>query len=142
RLDLAHKSRVTARLVADESSHALVLERTCADAATELSCGSIVDRLVEPGTYFLVVDGARPESLGRFSVSYKIRDMAALEAACARVPQLAFRRDESSTTVGAGDKFSSACGARGVGQGSADRVYRFSVPRRMGVKLALETQGF
>jgi hypothetical protein len=143
RLDLPHKSRVVARLVADESSHVLALERACGDKSTEVSCGSIVDRLVDPGAYFLVVDGARPESLGRFSLSYKVRDMAKLEAACARMPALPFKRVESGTTVGAGDKFSSACGGRGgSGQGSPDRVYRFTVPRRMGVKLTLEAQGF
>jgi hypothetical protein len=142
RLDLAHRSRVTARLVADESSHALALERACADKSTEVSCGSIVDRLVEPGTYFIVVDGAKPESLGRFSFSYKIRDMAELEAACTRVPVLSWKRKESGTTVGASDKFSSSCGGRGASRGSSDRVYRFAVPRRATVRLTLETEGF
>ena len=142
RVDLAHRSRITARLIADESSHALALERACADKSTELSCGSIVDRLVDPGTYFLVVDGAHPESLGRFSISYKIRDMAELEAACAKVPTLSWKRKESGSTVGATDKFSSSCGGRGVSRGSPDRVYRFTVPRRTSVRLTLETQGF
>jgi hypothetical protein len=142
RVDLAHRSRITARIVGDESSHALALERACGDRSTELSCGSIVDRLVEPGAYYLVVDGARPESLGRFSVSYKIRDMAELEAACAKVPALAWKRRENGTTAGGTDKFSSSCGGRGAAHGSADRVYRFSVPHRMGVRLSLETQGF
>ena len=104
RFDLSHKSRVTARLVGDESSHALALERACAEKATELSCGSIVDRTVEAGTYFLVVDGARPESLGRFALTYKIRDMAQVEATCAKVPALSFNRAEHSTTVAAGDE--------------------------------------
>ena len=52
RFDLSHKSRVTARLVGDESSHALALERACGEKATELSCGSIVDRTVEPAPTF------------------------------------------------------------------------------------------
>jgi len=142
RLDLAHRSRVTARLVADESSHALSLERACADKSTELSCGSIVDRLVDAGTYFMVVDGARSESLGRFAVSYKIRDMAELEAACARVPVLSFKRKENGSTAGASDKFSPSCGGRGASRGSPDRVYRLNVSRRMGVRITLETQGF
>jgi len=142
RIDLAHKSRVTARLVGDESSHAIALERACADKSTEVSCGSIVDRVLDPGPYFLVVDGARPESLGRFSLSYKVRDMAQLEAACARVPALSFKRKETGTTAGAGDKFSSSCGGRGTSHTSPDRVYRFAVPRRMGIRLTLETQGF
>jgi hypothetical protein len=68
--------------------------------------------------------------------------MADLENACARVTPLAFAQSVSGTTIGAGDKFSSACGARGLGQGSPDRVYRLRVPRRMGVRLSLESQGF
>jgi hypothetical protein len=68
--------------------------------------------------------------------------MVDVEAACARVPVLAFQRKETGTTAGGADKFSSACGARSLSQGAADKVYRFSVPRRMGVRLALETQGF
>jgi hypothetical protein len=142
RVDLAHRSRITARLVGDESSHALALERACADRATEMSCGSIIDRIVDPGTYYMIVDGARPESLGRFSVSYKIRDMAELEAACAKVPLLSWKTRATGSTAGGTDKFTSSCGGRGALRGSPDRVYRFSVPRRMSIRLALETQGF
>jgi hypothetical protein len=142
RLDLPHKSHVSARLSADESSHALALQRACGDRSSELSCGSIIDRQVDAGTYFLVVDGARADALGRFTFSYKVRDMAELETACARVPALPFGKTLTGATPGGGDKFSSACGARGLGQGSADRVYRFRVTRRMGVRLALDAQGF
>jgi hypothetical protein len=141
RIDLPHRSRVTARLVGDESSHALALERTCADKATEMGCGSIIDRTLEAGAYFLVVDGARPESLGRFALSYKIRDLAQVEATCAKVPVLSFGRTEHGSTVGAGDRFAS-CGGRAAGQGSPDRVYRFSVSKRTNVKVTLEPQGF
>jgi hypothetical protein len=142
RLDLARRSRVTARLVGDESSHALALERTCGERSTEMSCGLMVDRVVEPGPYFLVVDGTRPESLGRFALAYRVRDMVDVEAACTKVPALAFQRKETGTTAGASDKFSTACGARSLSQGAPDRVYRFAVSRRMAVKFALETQGF
>ena len=142
RLDLARRSRLTARLVGDESSHALAFERTCGERTTEVACGLLVDRVVDPGAYFLVVDGARPESLGRFALAYRVRDMVDVEAACARVPLLAFQRKEAGTTAGTADKFSTACGVRSLAQGSADRVYRFSVARRMGVRLTLETQGF
>ena len=142
RLDLARRSRVTARLVGDESSHALAFERACGERTTEMSCGLLVDRVVDPGPYFLVVDGARAESLGRFALAYRVRDMVDVEAACARVPALAFQRKETGTTAGAADKFSSACGVRSLSQGAPDRVYRFSVSRRMTVLLTLEAQGF
>jgi hypothetical protein len=142
RLDLARRSRVSARLVGDESSHALAFERACGERTTEMACGLIVDRVVDPGPYFLVVDGARAESLGRFALAYRVRDMVDVEAACARVPALAMQRKETGTTAGAADKFSTACGVRSLSQGAPDRVYRFSVPRRMTVLVTLETQGF
>jgi len=142
RLDLARRSRVTARLVGDESSHALAFERACGERTTEMACGLLVDRVVEPGPYFLVVDGARPDSLGRFGLAYRVRDMVDVEAACTRVPSLVFQRKEAGTTAGAADKFSSACGVRSLSQGAPDRVYRFSVARRMQVRLTLEAQGF
>jgi hypothetical protein len=142
RFDLPHKSRIMARMVGDESSHALSLQHVCGDTSTELRCGSIVDRSVDPGTYFLIVDGARPESLGRYAFVYKVRDLFQIETACAKVPSLSFGRVEHGSTAGAGDKFSSSCGDRELNQGAPDRVYRFSVPRRMGVKLTLEPEGF
>jgi hypothetical protein len=142
RLDLARRSRVTARLVGDESSHALAFERACGERTTELACGLLVDRVVEPGPYFLVVDGARPESLGKFGLAYRVRDMVDVEAACTRVPSLPFQRKETGTTAGAADKFSSACGVRSLSQGAPDRVYRLSIARRMQVRLTLEAQGF
>jgi hypothetical protein len=142
RVDLAHRSRITARITGDESSHALAFERACGDKSTELSCGSIVDRLVDAGTYYVVVDGARADSLGRFSMSYKIRDMADLEAACSRVPSLKWKRKEAGTTAGATDKFTSSCGGRGGQRGSPDRVYRFSVAQRTTARLTLDAQGF
>jgi hypothetical protein len=142
RFDLPHKSRIMARLVGDESSHALSLQHVCGDVSTEMRCGSIVDRSVDPGTYFLIVDGARPESLGRYAFVYRVRDLFQIETACAKVPALSFGRVEHGSTAGAGDKFTSSCGERDLNQGAPDRVYRFSVPRRMGVKLTLEPQGF
>jgi hypothetical protein len=142
RVDLPHKSRISARMVGDESSHALALQRTCGDASTEMRCGSIVDTTVDAGTYYLVVDGARPESLGRFAFTYKIRDLAQLEAACAKVPPLSFGRTEHGSTVGAGDKFTSSCAGRDLNQGAPDRVYKFGVTKRTTVKLTLEPQGF
>jgi Bacterial pre-peptidase C-terminal domain len=142
RLDLARRSRVTARLVGDESSHALALQRACGERATEMGCGLLVDRVVSPGPYFLVVDGARAESLGRFALAYRVRDMVDVEAACARVPVLAAQRKETGTTSGAADKFSTGCGARSLSQGAPDRIYRFSVSRRTTVRFSLETEGF
>jgi hypothetical protein len=68
--------------------------------------------------------------------------MAELDAACAKVPALSFKRRASGSTAGATDKFSPSCGGRSAAGGSPDRVYRFAVPRRMSVRLVLETQGF
>ena len=142
RFDLRHRSGVSARLQAEEGSHVLALDRSCGDRSTEVSCGTTLEQVVEPGTYFLVVDAKSPESMGRFSLSYRIRNLSMLEAACARVAQLALGRVETATTVGAGDRFTPSCATRSQAQASPDRIYRFAVARRASVRLTLETRGF
>src|SRR5262249_34825397 len=102
RLDLAHRSRVWARTLSDEAAHSMALLRSCGDRSSEVTCGSAVDRVVAPGTYFLVVDASRPELLGRFAISYRLRDVSQLEAVCAHVPSLTPRHPVTATTRGAG----------------------------------------
>jgi hypothetical protein len=151
RLDLAHRSRISARILSDEAAHAMALMRSCGDRSTEVTCGNAVDRVVDAGTYFLVVDAARPDAMGRFSISYKVRDVSLLESACGHVPSVVLRRSVTGTTVGAGDKFSPSCGVKSAEKSAPDRVYKFVIPQgpagRRGssgvpVRLSLKTQGF
>jgi hypothetical protein len=138
RIDLAHKSRVTARINSDEASHVLGLTKSCADRAAEIVCGRTLDRVLDPGTYFFVVDAKSADSMGRFSVAYRIHDMVLAEAACANALPLAIGRTVNGTTVGAGNRFTPGCGSAEESQWAPDRVYRFKVDRRMSATFTLE----
>jgi hypothetical protein len=81
--DAVYRLRVTRRehVVVDMTSDydgALYLRRTCTDRASELACNddhadqrtSHVEADLEPGTYFVVVDGFGPSSSGGYSLRY------------------------------------------------------------------------
>ena len=63
---------------------ALHLRRDCADASTELACNddhqndarqSQVDATVDPGTYFVVVDGYSRANEGDFSLEVELNPL-------------------------------------------------------------------
>jgi hypothetical protein len=139
RVDLVHRTRMTARLGKQEGRHALVLTRACGDRAGEIACGPAVDRVLAPGTYWLAVDGAAPGEFGRYQVDVRLHDVAAQEAACKAPPLLRSGQTVSGTTDGAGDRFTTSCGGREDTQANPDRVYRFELATRARVSLVLST---
>ncbi len=142
-LDVPRRSRLVARLDGEESSHLLVAFRHCGDRASEVACGKGIDEVLQPGTYFIAVDGASADALGRFRLAYALQDLSGQAAACASAPLLVAGRPVSTSSVGAGDRFASSCG--GVGDSSAtgaDRVFRFSLASRSIVKLAVVAHEF
>ena len=94
RIDLPHRSRVRARFANEEGKndhqrgHVLVLQKTCGDRSTELGCGEALDEVLQPGTYFLTVDGATVNSFGKFDLEYNVQDVSAQETACKSAPTL------------------------------------------------------
>ena len=139
RFDLARRSRVTAHFNEQESSHTFVLLRSCADRASELACGPFVDEMLAPGVYFLAVDGAAADLLGRFTFGFLARDVSAQESACRAPTVLIDGQTTTGTTTSAGDKFSPSCAGRDDAQASSDRVYKFTLASRARVKLLLTT---
>jgi hypothetical protein len=139
RFDLARRSRVTAHFNEQESTHAFVLLRSCADRTSELACGPILDEMLAPGVYHLAVDGAAADALGRFTFSFVARDVTAQENACRAPTTLVDGQTAIGTTTNGGDKFSTSCAGREDTQASADRVYKFTLASRARVKLLLTT---
>lgn len=139
RFDLARRSRVTARFNEQESTHTFVMMKSCADRTSELACGPFIDEMLAPGPYYLAVDGATADALGRFTFSFLARDVSAQESACRAPPTLLDGQTVSGTTTSAGDKFSTSCGGREDSQSSADRVYKLTLASRARVKLLLTT---
>jgi hypothetical protein len=142
RVEVARRSRLLARLTGDESAHALVLLQGCGEGERELACGALVDQVLDPGTYFLAVDGARAGALGRFVFSYQLRDLAQLELACSKAPALVLGATLTGSTRGAGNKFASSCGAASAGQGAPDRVFRLALNKRTALRLSVQAEGF
>lgn len=139
RFDLAKPSRVTARFAHEEGNHVFAIVRACGDRASELACGSSVDEVLPAGSYFLVVDGAAEDGLGRFEFAFQARDTAAQEQACRAPPVLVAGKTIQGTTVGAGDRFTTSCAGREDLQRSPDRVYKIVLASRARVKLELVT---
>jgi hypothetical protein len=142
RVDVPKRSRVRASFDAEEASHLLVVWRRCGDRSTEVACGRSVDEVLAPGTYFVAVDGAEPEALGRFALSWSVQDLAAQNAACAAAAALVERRRASGTTQGAADRFTSACSGRDTGASGPDRVFRFTLAARSRVAVTVAAPSF
>jgi hypothetical protein len=142
RVDVARRSRVSARVDSEEGRHVLVLSRACGDRSAEVSCGARVDATIDPGVYFLAVDGATPTSFGRFTLDVRARDAGAQENACKAPLPLSPGKLVRGSTAGAGDKFTTGCGGRDDLPGAPDRVYRIDVAQRSRVQLLLATPGW
>ncbi len=139
RFDLQKRSRIIARIEQEEGRHLFVVTRSCADRAAEVACGSSIDEVLAPGTYFLAVDGATADAVGRFTFDFLARDVSAQEAACRAPPVLVDGQTVAGSTAMAGDKFSTSCGGREDAQASPDRLYRIVLASRAKVRVALTT---
>jgi hypothetical protein len=142
RLDLAKRSRLFVSLQEEEARHMLVAWRRCGDRSTEVACGREIDEVLGPGTYFLAVDGSSEDVLGRFTLSWSARDLSAQSSACTAAPTLVEGRVVNASTIGAGDKFSLSCVGHDSAASGADRVYKFALPRRARVHVALSAASF
>jgi len=148
RVDVARRSRVRARISAEEGKndhqrgHVLVLQKTCADKSSELACAEAIDQILAPGTYFLSVDGATPNSFGKFDLEYNVTDVSAQETACKSAPTLIENQSVTGNTKGQPNRFEESCGGEGRLGASGDRVYRIVVTQRSTVTLLLSTPGW
>jgi hypothetical protein len=122
--------------------HTLIAWRRCGDRSTELACGRALDEVLVPGTYFVAVDGARADALGRFALVWSVQDLAAQSAACTAATPLAPRRPVAATTQGAGDRFSTACSAPDATSSGPDRVFRFTLAVRSRVTVTVRAPSF
>jgi hypothetical protein len=142
RLDVAKRSRLVASLDDEEGPHVLVAWRRCAERGAEVACGRVVDDVVAPGTYFIAVDGASPDALGRFTLQWALRDLTAQGSACGTSSVLVDGRSINASTIGAGDRFVASCGASANGGSGPDRVFRIELPVRATVRVAVVAATF
>lgn len=140
RIDVPKRSRITARFLQQDGVHAMILQRACGDKASEIACVTDdLDETLNPGTYYLAIDGTRADTFGRFGFDYRIKDVAAQDAACKQPPEIKSGATVTGTTVGAGDKFVTACAGRDDAQSSPDRVFRVVTTGRTHARFLLST---
>jgi len=142
RVEVARRSRFVASLRAEEARHLLVAWRRCGDRATEVACGSELDEVLGPGTYFVGVDGSSEDALGRFTLAWSMQDLASQDWACRGAPALSEGAPVTGTTSGAGNKFAVSCGAGRGSPSGPDRVYKIVADRRVRAHIALAAPSF
>lgn len=142
-LTVQNRVRLRARLAEGEFAGALYLQRTCGQAASEVVCASggpgqlELDANLQPGTYFLVVDGTAPDAFGAARVEVQLDDLQALEHACTQAPRIRPGRTLTGDTGSSSDRFQATCAA---GARSNDLVYRLVLTRRQRVQITSEQQ--
>jgi hypothetical protein len=98
--------------------------------------------VLAPGSYFVAVDGAREDAFGRFTHAWHLQDLTLQPVECANAPGLVLGSALTSTTVGAGNKFSASCSGHGSGATGPDRLYRLVLVSRLHVRISLRTQAW
>ncbi len=139
-LDVAARERVSIDVEARFDSVLYVRKGDCSDPSTEVDCSddyasdrtrSRVDRVLEPGRYFVFVDGYGQES-GGFKMKVSVADVAALADVCAKAPELAPGSAQTAATTGLADDAQATCGGGALG---ADAAWRAEIPTRSRVRI-------
>ncbi len=139
RLDVARRQRVTIEVEARFDSVLYLRKEDCGDANAEVDCNddgpdrthSRIERVLEPGTYFVFVDGYGQES-GTFKMKVSTTDVLALAEMCQKAPLLPNGVVQTATTVGMADDAQATCGNGAQG---ADAPWRADVAVRSRVRI-------
>jgi hypothetical protein len=140
-LDVPQRERVTIDVDARFDSVLYLRKDACTDDSAEVDCNddapgggrdkSHIEHVLEPGKYFVFVDGYNQEA-GAFKMTVSIEDVVSLDDACRRAPRLAAGAPASGTTEGGVDDAHASCGGGAEG---ADAPWRFDLTSRSRVRL-------
>lgn len=133
-LQVTSPSRLRARSSQNGFDGSLYMRTTCADFSSEIACNddymgtsaSEISAMVQPGTYYLFVDGYSNGSGGTHTLQVDLAPSAGGGAASdtCRSAQTAAPGVVSGDTFQAADDLAGSCG----GQGNADVVYEINLP--------------
>lgn len=145
RLDVQSRVRFHASLVDSEFQGALYLQTQCGQSSSEVVCSSsggagaatTLDANLQPGTYFLVVDGTSQDQFGAARVDIQLEDLPALERACHQAPRLRPGHTVTGDTSSSRDRFQATCAG---GAQSNDLVYQLVLTRRSRVRITASQQ--
>lgn len=140
-LDVTQRQRVVLDVEAHFDSILYLRKEACADADAEVDCNddapssgrnhSHVEHVLEPGRYFVFVDGYNEEA-GAFRLTVSTSDALSLADVCRRAAPLLPGIALSSTTRGMSDDVEASCGGGAEG---ADQAFRFDLGARARVRL-------
>jgi hypothetical protein len=138
-LDVSRRERVTIEVEARFDSVLYIRKDDCTDPTTEVDCNddgpdrthSRIERVLEPGKYYVFVDGYGQES-GTFKMNLSTSDVLALADVCQKAPPLASGVVETGTTQGMADDAHATCGGGAEG---ADAAWRAEIASRSRVRV-------
>lgn len=151
RFEVPQKQRAVVEVAPRYDSVVYLRKDDCADADAEIACNddaphshgspspSRLDEILDPGTYYLFVDGYREEA-GAFRMTFSLTDVPSLADVCRAARPLAARSPVSGATSGSYDHaHSQACGENGKG---ADTAYRLDLAQRQRVRIVEHSDDF
>jgi hypothetical protein len=140
-LDVPRRQRVTLVVQAHFDSVLYIRKDDCADEKAEIACNddapeggrnqSRIEKVLEPGKYFVFVDGYSQEG-GSFKITASTSDVVALADACRRAPPLSPGTPASGTTLDRTDDAQATCGGGAEG---ADAAWSLALTSRSRVRL-------
>lgn len=113
------------------------LRRDCGSDASETACAvRSLSAVVDPGTWFLVVDGNRRDAIGSVAFRAELEDVSRIEAQCSEAPILESGRQTSGRTSGP-DRFQGTCGD---GTRNPEGIYQIRIRERSRVRITVEAE--
>jgi hypothetical protein len=143
RLDVAARQRVTLDVDPRFDSVLYVRKDDCAEAEAEVACNddvgherrSRIDEVLDPGTYFVFVDGLANE-VGQFRFKVALEDVPTIAEVCRGARPLVSGIPANGTTDAAFDSAESTCGEGAKGP---DVAYRLDLAARARVRVSMHS---
>jgi len=146
-LDVAQRERVVLEVEARFDSVLYIRKDACGDPDAEVDCNddapnggrnrSRIERVLDPGKYFVFVDGYNQET-GNYKLTLTTSEVLSLGQVCQKTQLLAVGAPAQGSTEGRVDDASASCGGGAAG---ADVPWRFDVPARSRVRVTEHADG-
>ncbi|MBX3189368.1 MAG: hypothetical protein KF819_20260 [Labilithrix sp.] len=153
KLDVQRRQRVSIEVEPQFDSVLYVRKEECAESESQIACnddvqtggskrgassrGSRVDEVLDPGVYYVFVDGYGSET-GAFRMDVQMADVPTLADACRQIRPLGPGK-VSGTLTGAFDNAHASCAGDAKG---ADAIHRFDLAARARVRITENSSEF
>jgi hypothetical protein len=139
-LTVSQRQRVSIDVEAQFDSVLYVRKDECTDPNVEIECSddapdrshSRIERVFDPGRYFVFVDGYSARDTGSFKITVSTSDGLALSDVCRRASLLVLGSAVSGSTAALGNEAEASCGGGAKG---ADAPWRTELPSRSRLRI-------